>query len=191
MGTDTFAITLTVAGCLKFGASNDGEGSENGTRVEEAAPVARKSDVKAENEAKKEYLLRYRDAVRSEKQIDEEIKQLRLDTMMPAVVNDGMPHGSGGGDLSGYAARVDALQADLKEQKEKRFAIQREILRAIEKMPNEVEKVVLKYRYIHLEDGYRLMSWEKIAVKIGYEYRNTLYLHGKALSHFNLPENFA
>ena len=52
-------------------------------------------DVKKENEAKKEYLMRYRDAVRSEKQIDEEIKQLRLDTMMPAVVNDGMPHGSG------------------------------------------------------------------------------------------------
>ena len=150
------------------------------------------TDIKKENEKKKQYLLQYRDALRAEKQIEEEITQLRLDTMMPAVVNDGMPHGSGGcGDLSGYAARVDALQADLKEQKEKRFAIQREILRAIEKMPNEAEKVVLKYRYIHLEDGYRLMSWEKIAVKIGYEYRNTLYLHGKALSHFNLPENFA
>lgn len=148
-------------------------------------------DRKKENEAKKEYLLRYRDAIRSEKQIDEEIKQLRLDTMMPAVVNDGMPHGSGGGDLSGYAARVDELLAELKEQMEKRIQIQREILHAIEKLPNETEKVVLKYRYIHLEEGYHLMSWEKIAVKIGYEYRNTLYLHGKALKHFQIPENFA
>lgn len=51
-------------------------------------------DVKKENEAKKEYLLRYQDAIRVEKQIDEEIKQLRLNAMMPAVVNDGMPHGS-------------------------------------------------------------------------------------------------
>lgn len=148
-------------------------------------------ETKKENEAKKEYLMQYRDAVRSEKQIDEEIRQLRLDTMMPAVVNDGMPHGSGAGDLSGYAARVDELLADLKDQMERRIAIQREIIGAIEKLPNETEKVVLKYRYIHLEDGYRLMSWEKIAVKIGYEYRNTLYLHGKALKHFQVPKNFA
>ena len=151
----------------------------------------RKSDVKAENEAKKEYLLRYRDAVRSEKQIDEEIKQLRLDTMMPAVVNDGMPHGSGGGDLSGYAARVDELLADLKAQMEKRIQIRREITQKIEEMSNEPEKMVLRYRYIHLDDNHRCMSWEKIAVKMGYEYRNILYLHGKALKHFQIPENFA
>ena len=145
----------------------------------------RKSDVKAENEAKKEYLLRYRDAVRSEKQINEEIKQLRLDTMMPAVVNDGMPHGSGAGDLSGYAARVDELLADLKDQMEKRIAIRREITQKIEEMSSETEKMVLRYRYIHL------LNWEEIAVKMGYVYRNVLYLHGKALKHFQLPENFS
>ena len=79
------------------------------------------TDIKKENEAKKEYLMRYRDALRAEKQIEEEITQLRLDTMMPAVVNDGMPHGSGIGDLSGYAAQVDELLQDLKEQMEKRI----------------------------------------------------------------------
>lgn len=145
----------------------------------------KESDVKAENEAKKEYLLRYRDAVRSEKQIDEEIKQLRLDTMMPAVVNDGMPHGSGGcGDLSGYAARVDELLQDLKDQMEKRIAIRREITQKIEEMSNETEKMVLRYRYIHL------LKWEEIAVKMSYSWKGIHKVHGRALSHFAPPKEY-
>ena len=137
-------------------------------------------ETKKENEAKKEYLMRYRDAVRSEKQIDEEIRQLRLDTMMPAVVNDGMPHGSGAGDLSGYAARVDELLADLKDQMERRIAIQREITQKIEEMSSETEKMVLRYRYIHL------LKWEEIAVKMCYSWKGIHKVHGRALQHFKM-----
>lgn len=144
------------------------------------------TETKKENDDKKAYLRRYGAALRAEKQIEEEITQLRLDTMMPAIINDGMPHGSGGcGDLSGYAARVDELLQDLKDQMEKRIAIRREITQKIEEMSNETEKMVLRYRYIHL------LNWEEIAVKMGYVYRNVLYLHGKALKHFQLPENFS
>ena len=149
------------------------------------------TETRKENDEKKAYLRRYGAALRAEKQIEEEITQLRLDTMMPAVINDGMPHGSGGGDLSGYAAAMDRLMDDLKEQLEKRIAIRREITERIEAMSDETEKMVLRYRYIHLDDNQRCMSWEKIAVKMGYEYRNILYLHGKALKHFQTPENFA
>lgn len=137
-------------------------------------------DVKKENEAKKEYLMRYRDAVRLEKQIEEEITRLRLDTMMPAVVNDGMPHGSGIGDLSGYAAAMDRLMNDLKEQLEKRITIRREITQKIEKMPNETEKMVLRYRYIHL------LKWEEIAVKMCYSWKGIHKVHGRALQHFKM-----
>lgn len=143
-------------------------------------------NIKKENELKKEYLRRYGDAVRAAKQIEEEIRQLRLDTMMPAVVNDGMPHGSSSGsDLSGYAAKVDAMMEDLRNQMEARIDIKREIIEKIEEMENETEKLILRYRYIHL------LKWEEIAVKIEYEYRNVLYIHGKALKHFQIPENFA
>ena len=138
------------------------------------------TDIKKENEAKKEYLMRYRDALRAEKQIEEEITQLRLDTMMPAVVNDGMPHGSGIGDLSGYAAQVDELLQDLKEQQEKRIQIRREITQKIEKMPNETEKMVLRYRYIHL------LKWEEIAVKMCYSWKGIHKVHGRALQHFKM-----
>lgn len=139
------------------------------------------TDIKKENEKKKQYLLQYRDALRAEKQIEEEITQLRLDTMMPAVVNDGMPHGSGGcGDLSGYAAAMDRLMDDLKEQLEKRIAIRREITQKIEKMPNETEKMVLRYRYIHL------LKWEEIAVKMCYSWKGIHKVHGRALQHFKM-----
>ena len=138
------------------------------------------TDIKKENEAKKEYLMRYRDALRAEKQIEEEITQLRLDTMMPAVVNDGMPHGSGIGDLSGYAAQVDELLQDLKEQMEKRIQIRREITQKIEKMPNETEKMVLRYRYIHL------LKWEEIAVKMCYSWKGIHKVHGRALQRFKM-----
>lgn len=139
------------------------------------------TDIKKENEKKKQYLLQYRDALRAEKQIEEEITQLRLDTMMPAVVNDGMPHGSGGcGDLSGYAAQVDELLQDLKEQMEKRIQIRREITQKIEKMPNETEKMVLRYRYIHL------LKWEEIAVKMCYSWKGIHKVHGRALQHFKM-----
>lgn len=137
--------------------------------------------IKKENDLKKEYLRRYGDAVRAEKQIEEEIRQLRLDTMMPAVVNDGMPHGSSSGsDLSGYVAKVDAMMEDLRKQMEARIDIKHEIIGKIEEMENETEKLVLRYRYIHL------IKWEEIAVKMDYSWKGIHKVHGRALQHFKL-----
>lgn len=138
-------------------------------------------NIKKENELKKEYLRRYGDAVRAEEQLKEEIRQLRLDTMMPAVVNDGMPHGSSSGsDLSGYVAKVDAMIEDLKQQMEARINIRREIIEKIEEMENETEKLILRYRYIHL------LKWEEIAVKMDYSWKQVHRIHGNALNHFKM-----
>lgn len=137
--------------------------------------------IKKENDLKKEYLRRYGDAVRAEEQLKEEIRQLRLDTMMPAVVNDGMPHGSSSGsDLSGYAAKVDAMMEDLRNQMEARIDIKHEIIGKIEKMSDETEKILLRYRYIHL------LKWEEIAVKMEYSWKGIHKVHGRALQHFKL-----
>ena len=135
-------------------------------------------DQKTENEKKKEYLKSYRDAVIAETQIKEEIDQLRLDKMFPGLVQDGMPHGSGGSDLSAYAAKLDELLSELEEQMNERIQLRREIVRKIECMESETEKAVLRYRYIHM------LKWEEIAVKMHYGYRNILKVHGRALEHF-------
>ena len=111
---------------------------------------------KTENETKKEYLQSYRDAMIAETKIKEEIDQLRMDKMFPGLVQDGMPHGSGGSDLSAYAAKLDELLNDLKDQMDKRIQLRREIIKKIEAMDNETEKAVLRYRYIHM------LKWEEI-----------------------------
>ena len=135
---------------------------------------------KTENETKKEYLQSYRYAVIAETQIKEEIDQLRMDKMFPGLVQDGMPHGSGGNDLSVYAAKLDELLIELKDQIDKRIQLRREIVKKIEAMDSETEKAVLRYRYIHM------LKWEEIAVKMHYGYRNVLKVHGRALEHFKM-----
>ena len=80
-----------------------------------------------ENDKKKRYLFGYRDALRKQKVIEEEIRELRLNRMLPSLTQDGMPHGSGGSDMSGYAAKLDELLRDLDEQAQHCIDIRREI----------------------------------------------------------------
>ena len=133
-----------------------------------------------ENDRKKRYLLGYRDALRKQKVIEEEIRELRLKKMLPSLTQDGMPHGSGGSDMSGYAAKLDELLRDLDAQAQHCIDIRREIAGKIEAMQDETEKLVLRLRYMHGK------KWEEIAVEMDYGYRNVLKLHGKALSHFEV-----
>lgn len=106
--------------------------------------------------------------------------QLRLDKMAPSLVQDGMPRGSGGGDLSGYAARLEELFEEMHEQMEKKIAIRLEISRKIEEMPDETESLLMRYRYI------QGLKWEDIAVKMGYSWQHVHKIHGKALKHFEM-----
>lgn len=134
---------------------------------------------KTENETKKEYLQSYRYAVIAETQIKEEIDQLRMDKMFPGLVQDGMPHGSGGSDLSAYAAKLDELLIELKDQMDKRIQLRREIVKKIESMDSETEKAVLRYRYIHM------LKWEEIKERLHMtSLRYVFKIHGRALNNF-------
>lgn len=135
---------------------------------------------KEENEKKKEYLRRYHAAELAEREIREEIDDLRMNKMFPALIQDGMPHGSSCMDLSEYAAQLDELLTELKDQMEQRIRIRREITQRIEAMRDETEKTVLRLRYIHW------MKWERIADRMGYSIRNITKIHGKALAHFEI-----
>lgn len=135
---------------------------------------------KEENEKKKEYLRRYHAAELAEREIREEIDDLRMNKMFPALIQDGMPHGSSSGDLSAYAAQLDELLVELKDQMEKRIRIRREITRKIESMQDETEKTVLRLRYIHW------MKWERIAERMGYSLKQIHRIHGMALTNFKM-----
>lgn len=143
------------------------------------------NDIKAENEVKKAYLKRYGKAIQIEKVIEEEIQQLRMDKMFPVLVQDGMPHGSAGnGDLSSFAAKVDELLIELKKQAEERYTVRQEIVRKIEQMEDETEKLVLRLRYIHL------LKWEEIAVKMCYSWKGIHKVHGRALRNLKIPKEY-
>ena len=139
-------------------------------------------DFKAENEKKKEYLRSYLVHVRRIRRIEAELAELRSMKVAGAVKMDGMPHGSGQGDLSGYAAELDKLEQNLLRERYHRILAYKEIVAQIKAIKSENEKDVLFYRYI------AGLDWWEIAEKLQYSERWIHKLHGRALSHFELPE---
>lgn len=137
-------------------------------------------DLKEENEKKKEYLWGYQRAVKAVERIEEELRELKMSKIYPPTVNDGMPRGSGGGDLSGYASRVDQMERKLKKARYLRIQKMKEITDRINALSSEEEKGVLTYRYI------RKMKWEEIAVKLNHSWAGIHRLHAKALKNFQI-----
>lgn len=131
------------------------------------------------NEEKKQYLRRYQAAKRRAKMIQEEIEELRSSKTSPVGLGDGMPHGSGTSDLSGYAARLDELMRELEAEREMQMVTYHEIWNQVKKIPNATEQEVLTRRYLIGQ------SWEKIAVEMHYSYRQIIRIHGAALQHFS------
>ena len=137
-------------------------------------------EPKTENEKKKEYLKSYQDAVRREKHILQEIQLLRMDKMLPSVINDGMPHGSGCSDLSDYMVLLDEQINELRDERLEKMLLYKEIEKRIRNMDNDNEREVLRLRYL------RGMTWEEVAVEMGYSWRGIHNIHGKALSNFQI-----
>lgn len=137
--------------------------------------------VREENNRKKEYLRKYLEAKRMQEVLEREIDELRLDRMIPgSQAQDGMPHGSGGGDLSGYVARLDELDQKLRAQMYKKIQIRAEITEKIDAMSDETESLLLRLRYIH---G---LKWEEVAAKMDYSWKQIHRLHSKALNNFKM-----
>ena len=137
--------------------------------------------VREETNPKQEYLRKYLEAKRMQEVLEREIDELRLDRMIPgSPAQDGMPHGSGGGDLSGYVARLDELDRKLRAQMYKKIQLRAEITEKIDAMSDETESLLLRLRYIH---G---LKWEEVAAKMDYSWKQIHRLHSKALNNFKM-----
>lgn len=133
-----------------------------------------------EIEQKKEYLKGYIQAKHKEALIKDQIQQLRLDTMFPALQGDGMPRGSSQKDLSDYYAKIETMMEDLKKEWIESVIQYEKIKKAINKMENEREKEALT-RYYIIGD-----KWEDIPRKMGIG-KTTLYrIYDKALENFKI-----
>ncbi len=141
-------------------------------------------DLRAQNEAKKEYLRNYQRHVRRVQQITDEIAELREKKMgASAKPGDGMPHSGGHSDLSGYAARLDEMIAKLIDEREQCMRTYQQIARQIKYLRDRQEMDVLFYRYV---GG---MDWGRVAERLGCTTRWVHKVHGRALIHFRLPKN--
>ena len=128
------------------------------------------------NAEKKRILNSYRRLSQQEKAIVEQIDEL---TLLKSPRLDGMPRGSPDPkDLSEIVALADGIFEKWQKLLDKKYAALSAITDEIEKLPNETEKTLLMLRYI------KGMTFEQVAVEMGYSWRHTLRLHGQALAHF-------
>jgi len=136
-----------------------------------------------ENEAKKDFLNRYKWGKVALAEIETEINACRMGALPGGINYDGMPHGSGDlSDLSDYAARLDDLLMQFRVKRTQLIDDLHEISAAIEAVEDPRSNILLRYRYIQLKD------WGDIADAMGYveDYvRRTL--HSRALRDFEIP----
>lgn len=132
-------------------------------------------EIKTQNELKKEYLRQYRKHGRKIKRIEAEIEEIRNMKMHPSQNNDGMPRGTGQGDLSSYAAELNLREDELYIAGVEQVKVYKDISHRINCVDNEDERDVLFYRYI------KGKSFWEIAQLMDYSESWIHELHGRAL----------
>lgn len=128
----------------------------------------------------KEYLksIKKADAIINEKL--KECDQLRgmrykiTQTLKPVMVSGGWSHGG----FTDASDRVIDLEREIDREIDRFVDLKREAGAMLTQLENPQHYQVLHRHYILFE------SFEKIAVDMGYTYRNVCYLHGRALQVF-------
>ncbi len=131
-------------------------------------------------EQKKEVLKSYRVMKSATKHIELQIEQLEQQAMVRSVNLDGMPRGSGGADLSGWAAKYDELQRKLQKAHEDMLDAGNRIMDAIKALDDPLEKTVLFEHYISCK------RIEKIARELNYCNDKIWKAHSKGVKHIRL-----
>ena len=124
----------------------------------------------------KEYLRQYINAKNRFKSISDEMIEIRSEaTRITPVISD-MPSGSHVNDKIALSIeKLDKCAERLEEEAKRMQMAMNNVQSVIDSVSNPTYRQVLIYRYIN---GY---TWEQIAVKMNYTYRNITRLHGKAL----------
>lgn len=130
-----------------------------------------------QNEKKKEYLNRYRQAVRKYNSLQEQEKQLRSQMDGPkAIEYSDMPKAHKQTDLSDYMVRLERILDRIANEKNEMQKIQLEIEEKIIDVMDGEQSRILYLRYI------QFMKWKDICVEMGYSWRQIHNIHSKALN---------
>ena len=136
------------------------------------------------NKDKKKWLLEYR---KLDQDIERDMEELqrwksRAEKITSSVSD--MPKGGNQGDRLQLAVdRICELGERLNGKIDAAVKRRKEMEAAIATVEDRTLQLLLRYRYI---DG---MTWEQIAVKMNYDYRWTLRLHGRALTRLTIESH--
>ena len=135
----------------------------------------------------KEYLRHIRDAESDLRSAEMDYQRARDDVMnLKAIEYDkDKVSNSHIGDLSDAIAALEKYAERVNAKWDELVVMREEAKAQIEQIADGRYREVLHRRYLQGE------SWEYIAVGMGYAFRTVLWLHGKALKQFEVPEKFA
>lgn len=85
---------------------------------------------------------------------------------------------SPGNNMENIIIKIVDMENMINDKIDQLGDLKNEIRSDINKLPDETDRLVLTYKYICF------LSWEEIAVKMGYSYRNIHRVHAKALKDF-------
>ena len=128
-------------------------------------------------EEKVRWLKRYRDALRLEKELREELKDQQTRACKTTAALTGMPGGGGDGQALPRAVEsIVAAQQELQAQINLCGATRREVVAPLDLVVDARDHEILRRRYLL---GQR---WEKIAVEMNIELRWVYRRHRRAVS---------
>lgn len=153
---------------------------EIGNHSDSAADHSAK--IRERNERVKQWLWRYREAKKDIRRLEEELRELmESQESASAIGYSDMPIGSlEQSDLSDYLVEREKVWRKIQKARYKRIMVFQEIKSAIDRLPSADERMVMSCRYLEL-NGYKEKSWEEICVITGHEWRQTHYIHSRAL----------
>ena len=136
------------------------------------------------NKDKKKWLLEYRKLDQDIERDMEELQRLKSRAEKITSSVSGMPKGGNQGDRLQLAVdRICELEERLNGKIDAAVKRRKEMEAAITTVEDKTLQLLLQYRYI---DG---MTWEQIAVKMNYDYRWILRLHGRALTRLTIESH--
>ena len=128
-------------------------------------------------EEKVRWLKRYRDALRLEKELREELKDQQTRACKTTAALTGMPGGGGDGQALPRAVEsIVAAQQELQAQINLCGATRREVVAALDQVTDARDHEILRRRYLLWQ------RWEKIAVEMNIELRWVYRRHRRAVS---------
>lgn len=129
------------------------------------------------NQEKKAYLLKYRAADREINDLLREKERTISRLTKITTTISGMPHSCGDGDkMTSGVAKLIELDREIDEKVDALVDFRREIVQHISSIDSHMQRRVLILRYI---DG---MTWDRIALEMGYVPMQAWRIHGEALS---------